>query len=229
MVDFFKSPLLHQKRTVDVGVEVCIWTADFGSVVSSSISCLARWVFKQLYDKGLVYRGVKVMPFSTACGTPLSNFESNQNYKVRDALSTVVRDDCWPITMKVTVSSCSQHGWWCQMPVPMECWWYNHSLHGGCARLQWGYFLPAGFIMDSVWWILFVLAIPGACSRLSVSFSRYFFRDPCLWWLYIFPGTCGILCERYWEGNVIEMLSCVAIFLLLHGSCVIGTALCHLK
>ncbi|XP_034022071.1 isoleucine--tRNA ligase, cytoplasmic [Thalassophryne amazonica] len=39
------------------------------------------WVFKQLYDKGLVYRGVKVMPFSTACNTPLSNFEANQNYK----------------------------------------------------------------------------------------------------------------------------------------------------
>uniref|UniRef100_A0A8C6WT53 Isoleucine--tRNA ligase, cytoplasmic n=1 Tax=Neogobius melanostomus TaxID=47308 RepID=A0A8C6WT53_9GOBI len=40
-----------------------------------------RWVFKQLYDKGLVYQGVKVMPFSTACNTPLSNFESHQNYK----------------------------------------------------------------------------------------------------------------------------------------------------
>jgi len=39
------------------------------------------WVFKQLYDKGLVYRGYKVMPFSTACHTPLSNFESSQNYK----------------------------------------------------------------------------------------------------------------------------------------------------
>uniref|UniRef100_A0A671U4L8 Isoleucine--tRNA ligase, cytoplasmic n=1 Tax=Sparus aurata TaxID=8175 RepID=A0A671U4L8_SPAAU len=39
------------------------------------------WVFSQLYDKGLVYRGVKVMPFSTACNTPLSNFESHQNYK----------------------------------------------------------------------------------------------------------------------------------------------------
>ncbi|XP_077429645.1 isoleucine--tRNA ligase, cytoplasmic [Vanacampus margaritifer] len=39
------------------------------------------WVFKQLYEKGLVYRGVKVMPFSTACNTPLSNFESHQNYK----------------------------------------------------------------------------------------------------------------------------------------------------
>ncbi|CAG0891653.1 unnamed protein product [Cyprideis torosa] len=39
------------------------------------------WVFKSLFDKGLVYRGFKVMPFSTACSTPLSNFESGQNYK----------------------------------------------------------------------------------------------------------------------------------------------------
>jgi isoleucyl-tRNA synthetase len=39
------------------------------------------WVFKQLYVKGLVYQGVKVMPYSTACTTALSNFESGQNYK----------------------------------------------------------------------------------------------------------------------------------------------------
>lgn len=39
------------------------------------------WVFKELYNKGLVYQGVKVMPYSTACTTPLSNFESGQNYK----------------------------------------------------------------------------------------------------------------------------------------------------
>lgn len=39
------------------------------------------WVFSQLYKKGLVYRGVKVMPFSTGCSTPLSNFEAGQNYK----------------------------------------------------------------------------------------------------------------------------------------------------
>ncbi|XP_067127119.1 isoleucine--tRNA ligase, cytoplasmic [Centruroides vittatus] len=39
------------------------------------------WVFKELYNKGLVYRGVKVMPYSTGCNTPLSNFESGQNYK----------------------------------------------------------------------------------------------------------------------------------------------------
>ena len=39
------------------------------------------WVFKQLYEKDLVYRGYKVMPFSTACHTSLSNFEAGQNYK----------------------------------------------------------------------------------------------------------------------------------------------------
>ncbi|KAG0726115.1 Isoleucine--tRNA ligase, cytoplasmic [Chionoecetes opilio] len=39
------------------------------------------WVFGQLYQKGLVYRGFKVMPFSTACSTPISNFEAGQNYK----------------------------------------------------------------------------------------------------------------------------------------------------
>ena len=39
------------------------------------------WVFKTLFDKGLVYRGFKVMPYSTACGTPLANFEAGLNYK----------------------------------------------------------------------------------------------------------------------------------------------------
>ncbi|KAG2235857.1 isoleucyl-tRNA synthetase [Thamnidium elegans] len=39
------------------------------------------WVFKQLFEKGQVYRGQRVMPYSTGCTTPLSNFESSQNYK----------------------------------------------------------------------------------------------------------------------------------------------------
>ncbi|ENN76881.1 isoleucine--tRNA ligase, cytoplasmic [Dendroctonus ponderosae] len=39
------------------------------------------WIFSQLFQKGLVYKGNKVMPYSTACSTPLSNFESGQNYK----------------------------------------------------------------------------------------------------------------------------------------------------
>ncbi|VDM75767.1 unnamed protein product [Strongylus vulgaris] len=39
------------------------------------------WAFSELFKKGLVYRGVKVMPYSTSCSTPLSNFEAGQNYK----------------------------------------------------------------------------------------------------------------------------------------------------
>ncbi|KAK5647496.1 hypothetical protein RI129_002388 [Pyrocoelia pectoralis] len=48
------------------------------------------WVFKQLYLKGLVYHGIKIMPYSTACSTPISNFEAGQNYKnVTDPAITV--------------------------------------------------------------------------------------------------------------------------------------------
>ncbi|PGH06711.1 isoleucine-tRNA ligase [Polytolypa hystricis UAMH7299] len=39
------------------------------------------WVSKQLFDKGAIYRGYRVMPYSTALNTPLSNFEAQQNYK----------------------------------------------------------------------------------------------------------------------------------------------------
>ena len=39
------------------------------------------WVFQQLFEKDLVYQGYKVMPYSTACTTPLSNFEAGLNYK----------------------------------------------------------------------------------------------------------------------------------------------------
>ena len=39
------------------------------------------WVFGQLWKKDLVYRGLKVMPYTTGCTTPLSNFEAGQAYK----------------------------------------------------------------------------------------------------------------------------------------------------
>lgn len=49
------------------------------------------WVLAQLYAKGLVYEGFKVMPFSARLGTPLSNFEANLNYKdVDDPSLTVI-------------------------------------------------------------------------------------------------------------------------------------------
>lgn len=51
------------------------------------------WVFKQLYEKGLVYQGHKVMPFSAKLGTPLSNFEAGENYKEVDDPSLTVAFD----------------------------------------------------------------------------------------------------------------------------------------
>ncbi len=48
------------------------------------------WVFKQMYDKGLIYEGYKVVPYSVGLSTALSNFEANLNYKqVQDPAITV--------------------------------------------------------------------------------------------------------------------------------------------
>ena len=48
------------------------------------------WAFRQLWDKGLVYREFRVMPFSWRLSTSLSNFEANLNYKeVQDPAITV--------------------------------------------------------------------------------------------------------------------------------------------
>ncbi len=38
-------------------------------------------VFENIYSKGLVYEGHKVVPYCPRCATPLSNFETNQGYQ----------------------------------------------------------------------------------------------------------------------------------------------------
>ncbi|MDD3153577.1 MAG: isoleucine--tRNA ligase [Victivallaceae bacterium] len=38
------------------------------------------WVFKNLWDKQLIYEGNKILPYCPHCATPLSNFEANQGY-----------------------------------------------------------------------------------------------------------------------------------------------------
>jgi isoleucyl-tRNA synthetase len=48
------------------------------------------WVFKALWDKGLIYEGYRVVPYCPRCTTPLSNFETNQGYEdVQDPAITV--------------------------------------------------------------------------------------------------------------------------------------------
>lgn len=39
------------------------------------------WAIKELFEKGQVYQGYRVMPYSTVLTTSLSNFEANQNYQ----------------------------------------------------------------------------------------------------------------------------------------------------
>jgi len=39
------------------------------------------WILRQLWDKGLIYRGHKVVPYCPRCGTPLSSHEVNLGYK----------------------------------------------------------------------------------------------------------------------------------------------------
>lgn len=63
----------RQYRTMDLDYMESIW-----------------WVFKCLWDRGLVYEGLKSVPYSWAMNTPLSNFEANLNYKnVQDPAVTV--------------------------------------------------------------------------------------------------------------------------------------------
>lgn len=57
------------------------------------------WAFKTLYDKGLIYKGFRVLPYSWAEHTPLSNQETHldDSYKMRqDPALTVAMPLCIP-------------------------------------------------------------------------------------------------------------------------------------
>ena len=63
----------HDYKTMDPAYMESIW-----------------WVFKSLWDKGLIYEGNKILPYCPRCATPLSNFETNQGYEdVQDPAITV--------------------------------------------------------------------------------------------------------------------------------------------
>ncbi len=48
------------------------------------------WAFGQLWEKGLIYEGEKVVPYSTVLGTGLSNFEATSNYQQVQSPSVTV-------------------------------------------------------------------------------------------------------------------------------------------
>ncbi len=49
------------------------------------------WALKQIWDKGLLYKGFKIVPYCPRCGTPLSSHEVAQGYKAVKERSAIVR------------------------------------------------------------------------------------------------------------------------------------------
>ena len=49
------------------------------------------WALKKIFDRGLLYKGYKVVPYCPRCGTPLSSHEVAQGYKTVKERSAVVR------------------------------------------------------------------------------------------------------------------------------------------
>ena len=49
------------------------------------------WALKEIWKKGLLYKGFKIVPYCPRCGTPLSSAEVSQGYKTVKERSAVVR------------------------------------------------------------------------------------------------------------------------------------------
>ena len=49
------------------------------------------WALKKIYEKDLLYKGFKIVPYCPRCGTPLSSHEVAQGYKLVKERSAVVR------------------------------------------------------------------------------------------------------------------------------------------
>lgn len=72
-----KSVKHYQKAILDLTNKMGRWVTkdeEFATMDAKYIESV-WWSLKELYKKGLLYRGYKVVPYSTRAGTPLSNFE----------------------------------------------------------------------------------------------------------------------------------------------------------
>ena len=49
------------------------------------------WALKQIWEKGLLYKGFKIVPYCPRCGTPLSSHEVAQGYKTVKERSAIAR------------------------------------------------------------------------------------------------------------------------------------------
>ncbi|MCR5829899.1 MAG: isoleucine--tRNA ligase [Lachnospiraceae bacterium] len=63
------------------------------------------WALKQIWDKGLLYKGFKIVPYCPRCGTPLSSAEVSQGYKTVKERSAIARFKVKTTGAKVNVVS----------------------------------------------------------------------------------------------------------------------------
>ena len=49
------------------------------------------WALKEIWNKGLLYKGFKIVPYCPRCGTPLSSQEVSQGYKLVKERSAIAR------------------------------------------------------------------------------------------------------------------------------------------
>ncbi len=49
------------------------------------------WALRKIWDKGLLYKGFKIVPYCPRCGTPLSSAEVSQGYKLVKERSAIAR------------------------------------------------------------------------------------------------------------------------------------------
>ncbi len=65
------------------------------------------WALKKIWERGLLYKGFKIVPYCPRCGTPLSSHEVAQGYKCVKERSAVVRfkavgEDAWFLAWTTT-------------------------------------------------------------------------------------------------------------------------------
>ncbi len=67
------------------------------------------WMLRRLYDKGLLYKGYTIQPYSPAAGTGLSNHELNQPGCYRDVKDTSVTAQFRVLSGAGVVDGCGEH------------------------------------------------------------------------------------------------------------------------
>ena len=84
------------------------------------------WALKQIWDKGLLYKGFKIVPYCPRCGTPLSSHEVAQGYKSVKERSAVVRfkavgEDAWFLAWTTTPWTLPSNVALCVNPKDIYC------------------------------------------------------------------------------------------------------------